>query len=133
MENYVVLFLLNHLLFLVTSIATEIFFEQVSRLSNFVTYCHVLFNRYVLLFLSVHRFVLSISVMSLMSFQLEVINEFTRPSESKNFMLCVGSFINATDFQQNKLSSICNSWRVKYFVSMQLREFLNIIKLIRKL
>ena len=133
MANYVVLFLLNYQHFLETSIATEISFGQVTRLSNFVIYCHVLFNRCVLLFLSVHRFVLSISVMSLMSFQLEGINEFTRPSESKTLMLCVWSFINARDFQQNKLSLICHCRRAKYFVSMQVREFKNIIRLIRKL
>jgi len=43
MANYVVLFLLNDQFFLQTSIATEIFGGQVSQLSNFVTYCHVLF------------------------------------------------------------------------------------------
>jgi hypothetical protein len=64
-----------------TNIATEIFAGKFSRLSNFVIFCHVLFRRYVLLFLSVHLFVLSISVTSHMSFQREGNNDFARPSE----------------------------------------------------
>ena len=62
---HVVLFLLNDQLYLETSIATEIFGGQVSLLSNFLTYCHVLFNRSALFFLSVHLFFLTICMTSL--------------------------------------------------------------------
>jgi len=86
-----------------------------------------------LLFLTVHLFVISICVRSFMSFQLEGSNEFMRPSESKPWMLFVGSFMNAMDFQQNKLSSIYHIRRTKYFVSMQEREFKNNIRQIKKL
>ena len=81
MANCVVLFLLNDQLYPETSTATEIIGGQVSRLSNFLTYCHVLFNRSVLFFLSVHLFVLTICVTSLTAFQRERTNDFNRPSE----------------------------------------------------
>ena len=81
MTNCVVLFLLNDQLYLETNTATEIFGGQVSRLSNLLTYCHVLFNRSVLSFLSVHLFVLTICVTSLTPFQRERTNDFNRSSE----------------------------------------------------
>jgi hypothetical protein len=134
MTNYVMLFLLIDQLFGETNIATGILSGQVTRRSNFVTYCHVLFNRCVILFLSVLLFVLSISVMSLTSFQFEGPNEFKGPPRRQDVdVVCVGSFINVTDFQQNTLSSKYHIMRAKYFVSMQGREFKNSIRLYKKI
>jgi len=36
--------------------------------------------------------------------------------------VCVWSFTHVTDFQQNKLSSVCHIRRAKNFVSMKIRE-----------
>jgi hypothetical protein len=103
MANYVVLFLLNDLLFLETSIATEIYTVQIPRLPNFVTYCHVLFNRCVLLFLSVHLFVLSISVTSLTSFQLEKPNDIARPSERNDVDVVCGVIYKCNRFSAEQI------------------------------
>jgi len=100
MASYVVLFLLNDQLFLETSAATEMFGGQVSRLSNYVTYCHELYNGCVLLFLSVHLFVLSISVTSLMSFQRERTKDFNGPSERHDVDDVCGVFHKCNGFTE---------------------------------
>jgi hypothetical protein len=41
--------------------------------------------------------------------------------------------MNAKECQQNKFSSKCHFRRANYFVSMQVREFKNSIRLIRKM
>jgi hypothetical protein len=116
MANYVVLFCLTINMETCIRVATEISAGQFSRSSNFVPYCHVLFNRFVLLFLSVHLFVLSISVKSLTSFQRGGTKDFARPSERHD----VDAFrviYKCKGFQQNKLSSLCHIRRTKYFHS----------------
>jgi len=134
MANYILLILLNDQLFLETSIATEIFGGQVSRLSNFVTYCHVLFNRCVLFFLSIHLFLLNISVRChLCHSNVRELKTSRGHPKDTTYMLCVGSLLDGTDFQQNKLSSTCHNRRAKYFTSIQVKECKNIVRLIIKI
>jgi len=104
MANYVVLFLLNDQLFVEASIATEIFAWQFSRLSNFVTYCHLLYNRYVLFFLFVHLFFLSISLTSLMSFQCERTNDFTRSSVRQDVDIVCGFIYKFNRFSAEQIT-----------------------------
>ena len=98
MAMHVVLFLLNDQLYLETSTATEIVGGQVSLLSNFLTYCHVLFNRSVFFFLSVHPFVLTICVTSLMPFQRDRTNDFKRPSERHDVDFVCGVIYKGNGF-----------------------------------
>jgi len=103
MANYVVLFLLNDQLFLETSAATEMFGGQVSLLSNYATYCHVLYNGCVLFYLFIHLFLLNISVTSLMSLQRERTNDFKRPSEKRGIDVVCGVFNKCNGFSAEQI------------------------------
>jgi hypothetical protein len=69
-----------------------------------------------------------------MPFQLERSNDFTSSSERQNVDVVCGFICKCNRFSaEQKLSSIYHIRRAKYFVSMEVREFRNIIRHIRKL
>jgi len=71
---------------------------------NFVTYCHVLFNRSVLFFLSVSLLVLRISVTSLMPFQSERTNDFNSPSERHDVDVVCGVIYKSNGFSAEQIT-----------------------------